>query len=297
MTSLEKILLLVVISFSVTLTSCTKNAVNPLGSGENQITFAVTLSQSSSLGNYLVDKDGFTLYFFSDEFQGGSNCSGDCATLWPYFYAGTLTQANLGNGLLLSDFGTIQVNGVSQTTYKGWPLHYYAPSASDGYSGNSNVREAPGLTGGDGFNNIWFVAKPDYSLMVADGPLLGADGIYYNSDYIQGTSKSIYFTNDRGMTLYTYSQDHNNINNFTMSDFSNNAIWPVYETANLIIPSSIDKSKISTVSVFGHTQLTYNGWPLYFNGTDVAMGSNLGVSITAPGTWKVPGYNTPAAPL
>jgi predicted lipoprotein with Yx(FWY)xxD motif len=297
MTSLEKILLLVVVSFSVTLTSCTKTPVDPLGSGGNQITFAVTLSQSSSLGNYLVDKDGFTLYFFSDEFQGSSNCSGDCAALWPYFYAGTLTQDNIGNGLVLSDFGTIQANGVSQTTYKGWPLHYYAPSASDGYGSTSNVRESPGLTGGDGFNKIWFVAKPDYSLMVADGQLHGADGNYYNGDYTQGTSKSIYFTNDRGMTLYTYSQDHNNINNFTMSDFSNNSIWPVYETTVLIVPTSIDRSKLSTVSVFGHTQLTYNGWPLYFYGADVAMGSNLGVSITAPGTWKVPGYNTPAAPL
>lgn len=297
MTSLEKILLLVVISFSVTLTSCTKNAVNPLGSGVNQITFAVTLSQSSSLGNYLVDKDGFTLYFFSDEFQGSSNCTGDCAALWPYFYAGTLTQDNLGNGLVLSDFGSIQANGISQTTYKGWPLHYYAPSTSDGYGGNSNVRESPGLTGGDGFNNIWFVAKPDYSLMVADGQLLGADGIYYNGDYTPGSNISTYFTNDRGMTLYTYSQDHNNINNFTLSDFSNNSIWPIYETTNLVIPSSIDRSKLSTMSVFGHTQLVYNGWPLYLNSGDVVMGSNMGVSFTAPGTWKVPGYNNPVAPL
>jgi predicted lipoprotein with Yx(FWY)xxD motif len=295
MTSLEKVLLIVVVIFSVSITGCTKSSVNPLGSGDNQITYAVTLSQSPTLGNYLVDKDGFTLYFFADEFQGTSNCSGDCASLWPFFYAGTLTQDNLGNGLLLSDFGTIQANGVTQTTYKGWPLHYYAPSASDGYGGLSYVRESPGLTGGDGFNNIWFVAKPDYSLMVAEGQLLGADGIYYNSDYTAGVSKSIFFTSDRGMTLYTYSLDHNGANNFTLADFSNNAIWPVYETVNMVVPSGIDKGKLSTVNVFGHTQLVYNGWPLYFYGADVAMGSNLGVSVTAPGTWRVPGYTTQVA--
>ena len=44
---------------------------------------------------------------FSNDYQGSNNCPGGCAVLWPYFNAGHLTQDNLGNGLLLSDFDSI----------------------------------------------------------------------------------------------------------------------------------------------------------------------------------------------
>lgn len=297
MTSLVKLLLPAVVICSLNLTSCSKNAASSLGSnGNNLITFAVTLSASPTLGNYLVDKDGYTLYSFADDFQGNSNCTGDCAALWPYFYAGSLTQANLGNGLLFSDFGTVQNGSVTQTTYKGWPLYYYAPSVTDGYGGSSNVREAPGLTSGDGFKGIWFVAKPDYSLMVAEGQLLGSDGVNYNSNYTPGSGKTIYFTDPNGKTLYNYSHDNAGVNSFTVADFSNNILWPVYETTKLVVPSSVNKSLLSTLTVFGHSQLVYNGWPLYLYGGDFIMGSNLGVSVTSPGTWKVPGYVTSPAP-
>lgn len=296
-------LLMVVVIFSLTILGCTKNSISPLGGpgtnpGNNQTTFAVTLSNSPTLGDYLVDKDGYTLYSFADDFQGASTCQGSCSALWPYFYAGTLTQADLGNGLNIADFGTTTIGGVTQTTYKGWPLYYYAPvDASGAYGTTTNVRELPGLTGGDGFNGIWFVAKPDYTIFLADGQLTGADGVSYLGNYVPGSGKTVYFTNPNGVTLYNFSPDSALTNKFTLADLSNNNLWPIYETSSIVVPSVLDKTLFSTTVVFGHQQLTYNGWPLYMYGGDGGvMGSNKGVSVVSPGYWPVANSSSPAAP-
>ena len=299
-------LLPVIVILSFTILGCTKTSVNPfLGAGQNpgqnQTTFAVTLSSSPSLGDYLVDKDGFTLYSFADDFKGNSTCQGACAALWPYFYAGVITQANIGNGLNIADFGTTTEGGVTQTTYKGWPLYYYAPSDAGAYGNSVNVREAPGLIGGDGYNGIWFVAKPDYTVFLADGQLYGEDGINYLSNYVPGAGNTIYITNPNGRTLYNFTLDVMNTNNFTLTDFSNNVVWPIYEptptTTSIVVPSALDKSLFSTISVLGHNQLTYKGWPLYFYfGDGNFMGSNKGVSVTSPGYWKVLTGDSPSAP-
>ncbi|MFW5805897.1 MAG: fasciclin domain-containing protein, partial [Bacteroidales bacterium] len=43
-----------------------------------------------------------------------------------------------------------------------------------------------------------------------------------------------------------------------------------------------------TINVYGRTQMTYNGWPLYYFGSDDAMrGSTKGVSVPSPGVWPV----------
>ena len=88
----------------------------------------VQLANSAALGSYLTDTLGNTLYYFSNDFNGQSNCAGGCLALWPIYYAGdNLTQASLVSGLDIADFGTITTPAGKQTTYKTWPLYYYAP--------------------------------------------------------------------------------------------------------------------------------------------------------------------------
>ena len=257
--------------------SCQKSNTTP------DATFAVKLSTSSTLGSYLVDKDGYTLYIFANDFNGRTSCLTGCVALWPYFYAGELTQADLAAGLDIADFDTIHVNGVPQTRYKSWPLYYYAPSA---YSGN--VKEAPGQTGGEGLYNVWYVAKPDYSIMLVNAQLVGNDEIDYTGDYTPGTGKTIYFTDARGVSLYTFTKDSADMNKFTEADFSNNSFWPIYETTLGSVPSTLDKSLFGSITVFGHNQTTYKGWPLYYFGADNAThGDNKGVSVPTPGIWHV----------
>jgi predicted lipoprotein with Yx(FWY)xxD motif len=265
---------------------CNKSDDNPA----DPIVTSVKLATSPTLGQYLVDKNGVALYFFSNDYQGRNSCTGGCAGYWPYFYAGKLTQDSLGAGLKLADFDTIMVSGQAQSRYKGWPLYYYAPA------GNS-VLEAAGLTSGEAVNGIWFVAKPDYTIMLANGQLVGHDGKNYTSTYAEGSGKTIYFTDAKGLTLYTFVNDSANKNKFTNADFSNNAVWPIYDTTSVVVPSVLDKAKFSTTTVAGHMQMTYNGWPLYYFGQDAKIqGNTKGVSFPAPGKWPVAVKNINPAP-
>lgn len=112
-------------------------------------TFDVSLGQTS-LGQVLTGENGKTLYYFASDITGQSQCSGSCLTNWPVFYKETPT---LGTSLTATDFTTItRADGTKQTAYKGWPLYYYA---GDTKSGD---------VAGEKLNNVWFVAKPSYSL-------------------------------------------------------------------------------------------------------------------------------------
>lgn len=253
----------------------------------------IQLALNTALGSYLSDSLGNTLYFFSNDFDGQSHCAGGCLALWPIYYAGDhLTQAGLAAGLDFSDFGTINTPAGKQTTYKSWPLYYYAPK-----SGNANVREAPGETNGEAFGNVWFVAKPDYSIMLVNAQLTGNDGKTYKGDYTEGIGKTLYFSDAGGITLYGFAKDSFNINKFTKPDFSNNPVWPIYETDQVVVPSILEKSLFSVVSVFGKKQLSYKGWPLYYFGADnMQRGFNKGVSVPKPGIWPVMVKDAPEAP-
>ena len=269
--------------------SCTKQDTNP-----SPVLSSVQLKTSSTLGSYLADSLGYTLYYFSNDFDGNSSCTGGCIDVWPIYYAGdNLTQAKLPAGLDLTDFGTITTaTGAKQTTYKTWPLYYYAPGAN-----GTNTRESAGETKGEGVGSVWFVAKPDYSIMLVNAQLVGKDGKAYKSDFTEGTGKTLYFSDAKGVTLYGFAPDSFNVNKFTKADFSNNASWPIYQTDKIVVPSVLDTTLFGTTNVFGKTQLTYKGWPLYYFGLDsMQRGLNKGVSVPSPGVWPVIGKDIATAP-
>ncbi|MDL2145464.1 hypothetical protein QQY79_23315 [Flavobacterium tructae] len=252
----------------------------------------IALSTSTTLGSYLSDKDGKSLYFFATDAKGQASCTGGCEAVWPPFYVDNLTAEKLSSGLTLTDFTTITTtSGKKQLTYKGWPLYYYAPSIN-----GTNTPETAGQTTGDGVGGVWFIAKPDYSIMLVRSQLLGHDGKNYKSDYTVGDGLTTYFTDAKGLTLYTFKNDNFKKNNFTKADFSNNAVWPIYETDKIVVPSALDKSKFSVISVFGKSQLVYNGWPLYYFGQDASVrGANKGISFPSPAVWPVPVKDSPLA--
>jgi predicted lipoprotein with Yx(FWY)xxD motif len=245
----------------------------------------VDLKTSTIVGSYLSDSLGNTLYSFANDFDGQNNCSGGCANLWPAYYAGdNLAQSQLAEGLDIADFGTITIaGGAKQTTYKKWPLYYFAPLV-----GGANVRESPGEIKGEGIGTIWHVAKPDYTIRLINAQLTGLDGKNYTSAYVEGTGKTLYFSDATGLTLYNFAKDSFNVNKFTKADFSNNSVWPIYETDKIVVPSTLDKTLFGSITVFGKKQLTYKGWPIYYFGADNQQrGSNKGVSVGGPGTWPV----------
>ena len=273
----------------LTLSNCKKDYSNGYGGGAPNPPSGpdINLASSATLGQYLTNNQGQALYMFSDEVDGANACTGDCAAIWPEFTT-DLTSAKLNAGLNIADFDTITTaSGKKQVTYKGWPLHTYSPLSTGGYGGSSNVPEGPGTTRGDGFAGVWFVAKPDYSIMLADKQMKGLDGNNYKSDFTLGTGKTIYFTNGVGRTIYTFSLDSFNINKFTKTDLSNNNVFPIYEQTNVVVPSVLNKTLFGNIEFAGKQQLTYKGWPLHFFGQDSVRGLTLAVSVPVAGKWPV----------
>ena len=248
---------------------------------------SVQLMDHNTLGTILTDHEGRALYFFSRDYSTGSACEGGCLSAWPVFYA---TELTLGEGLEESDFSVItRGDGAQQTTYKSWPLYYFANDPN------------PGDVNGDGANDVWYVAKPDYSVMYVSAQLTGADEMEYivneNGEYIAGSDRTFYITDALGRTLYAFKFDKNNVNNYTESDFSNDAVWPIFEVEPQIYPSVLDATDFGTIEVYGRSQMTYRGWPLYYFGSDTDRGDNKGVSVPNPGVWPIVNTDTPDAPV
>lgn len=100
---------------------------------------------SGTLGEFLVDHDGNTLYLFAQDTEGESVCYDECESSWPPLVG----PAEAGAGVDASLLGTTtRTDGIEQVTYAGSPLYYFAGDA------------APGQTLGQGFAGVWFVVDP-----------------------------------------------------------------------------------------------------------------------------------------
>lgn len=274
------VLAVILVLFS---TACKKNAVvvSPVAA---KVT-GIQLTANTKFGSILTDNNTRSLYFFAIDATGSSGCNGSCALTWLPFYVETPV---IGTGLLATDFATItRTDGSKQTSYKGWPMYYF--------SGDANA----GDVNGDAVGTTWFVAKADYTVMLANAQLLGRDGVQYTSLSKAGTEISQYITDPTGRTLYAFSPDKFKVNNYTKADFSNDAVWPIYIVNSVLsIPSILDKTQFAIITVFGKTQLTYKGWPLYYFGADAAVrGSTKGVSVPVPGVWPITNLNSTVAPF
>lgn len=111
-------------------------------------TNTVDTSTNETLGTYLVNDTGFTLYYFANDApgMGSSTCYGECARLWPPFYAENIV---VPEGLNETDFTVVErEDGEMQTAYKGWPLYFYYLDMN------------PGDALGQGVRDVWFVVNP-----------------------------------------------------------------------------------------------------------------------------------------
>jgi len=112
-------------------------------------TTAIGIAYSKSLGFYLANGTGWTLYLFTKDTanSGVSSCYGQCETFWPPLH-GAISSLSLPPGLNVSSFGTItRTDGTKQITYEGRPLYYY--------SGDKAV----GQTNGQNKDGTWFVVN------------------------------------------------------------------------------------------------------------------------------------------
>ena len=96
---------------------------------------------ASAKDGVLVDAKGMTLYTFDKDAGGKSACNGPCATNWPPLGAGPDAKADGDYTVIARD------DGAKQWAFKGKPLYTWVKD------------QKPGDMTGDGFNNVWHVAK------------------------------------------------------------------------------------------------------------------------------------------
>ncbi|MCB1960919.1 MAG: hypothetical protein KDE68_10430 [Rhodocyclaceae bacterium] len=90
----------------------------------------------------LTDTAGMTLYTFDKDAAGKSACNGPCAANWPPLMAAPGDQAQGDWSVVTRDDGTLQ------WAHKGKPLYRWIKD------------QKPGDVTGDGFKNVWHVARP-----------------------------------------------------------------------------------------------------------------------------------------
>jgi len=105
-------------------------------------------SSSDTIDSFLTDANGYTLYTFSKDTAGVSNCADDCATNWPPLTVASADSIVPGVGVE-GEVATIErADGKLQVTYNGMPLYYFAKDV------------AAGDTNSDKVGYVWFAAVP-----------------------------------------------------------------------------------------------------------------------------------------
>ena len=110
----------------------------------------VTVAENDSLGAYLADVDGASLYLFTDGNGNPVTCTGQCAEAWPPFVTDGDPVAN--GSVDASMLSTMErSDGSTQVVYNGWPLFYFVND------------QAPGDVNGQGiesFGGTWLLVSP-----------------------------------------------------------------------------------------------------------------------------------------
>jgi predicted lipoprotein with Yx(FWY)xxD motif len=111
---------------------------------------ATVKTASGSLGTFLVDSKGRTLYLWEADKGSRSTCNGACAAAWPPLT--TTGHPKASGSAKASLLGTSKrADGSTEVTYAGHPLYYYV--------GDQKPGDTTGQ-GSNGFGAPWYVLNP-----------------------------------------------------------------------------------------------------------------------------------------
>ena len=111
------------------------------------------LAQVPDVGTFLTNKNGYTLYYYDKDSPGKSNCSGNCANIFPPLTVSTgitpVVEAGIPGslGLIERPDKSLQVSYTDQPTYNNVPLYRYYGDAE------------PGETDGDLYQDEWHIVS------------------------------------------------------------------------------------------------------------------------------------------
>lgn len=232
---------------------------------------------SPQFGDYLIDASGNSLYLFTNDVRGSnaSVCNGACATTWPPLTFNpdqetlSVPAGSSLNAALLGSFK--REDGSTQATYNGWPLYRFSKDLK------------PGDTNGQGVGGIWFLLKPDGT---RNQPPAAQLSLSTRDNATYGT----HLTDSAGNSLYLFTNDVRGSNS-SVCNGGCAATWPPLTLEAGATPAVAANSGLEAALLGsfkredGTTQVTYNGWPLYFYEPDGAPGDIKGQNVG--GVWFI----------
>jgi predicted lipoprotein with Yx(FWY)xxD motif len=218
--------------------------------------------QNATLGKFLADGDGRTLYMFTKDTKDTSNCYDKCATAWPPLLSSG--QPTLKDGVDTTLVGSTQrKDGSTQLTYNHWPLYYWA---SD---------QKPGDTTGQAVGKVWWVLS-------GEGNIIRPAALSLATDAKLGK----FVADESGFTLYIWTKDSPGA---SVCYGKCEQAWPPLLTVGQpTVGDGVNASLVGTIQrKDGSTQVTYQGLPLYYYMADLKAGDTAGQGVGS--VWYVIG--------
>ena len=215
----------------------------------------IAVTEHPETGPILTDDAGRTLYLFTGDTRNISNCNDQCAVTWPpLLTSGDPTAAVPVDGTRLRMIS--RQDGSLQVTYNGWPLYHFS----------EDLR--PGDTNGQNSGNAWFVVS------TAGGPIQNNAAVMVSVNSELGTV----LTDVSGRTVYLFTVDERNASNCSRDCA---VAWPPLLTVGEPrAGEGVASHLIATIDRGdGTTQVTYNGWPLYYFAPDEKPGDVTGQNV------------------
>ncbi|MDR3577579.1 MAG: hypothetical protein P4L50_27255 [Anaerolineaceae bacterium] len=243
-------------------------------------TFTLKVGNNPTLGSYLTDQDGKTVYVFTKDTTSTSVCNGGCAKAWPPLEG----VGAAGSGVDASLIGTgSRQDGSKQVTYKGMLLYYWSGDTKAGDINGQNIQ------------GVWFAISPSGDLIKTVVPTAGASSaatvapspvpptpmaftLKVSNNPILGNI----LTDQDGRTVYMFTTDVGGV--VSCYDTCQKFWPPLVGTATA--GSGVDASLIGTTTRNdGLMQVTYKGLPVYYFLKDTKPGDVNGQGVL--GTWFV----------
>jgi predicted lipoprotein with Yx(FWY)xxD motif len=262
-----------------------------VGAGATRADQAMTLQAgtNATLGN-IVQSNGFSLYYLSDEAGGTFTCLGACLTAWPPLTVPAGSAAPSAGTGVLGTVGTVtRPDGSVQVTYNGFPAYFFA--------GDAAATDAKG-NGIVSFGGTWHVAPnaatPPSSTSLPTSPLLQVASTSLGDTVVSSFGQTLYYNTAEAGTHFVCVK-------------ACEQFWPpIVLLPGMTLPTAASGiNGLGTVTrPDGSQQVTYYSEPLYSFVKDTGSGQTNGNGIKAfGGTWmavsphSVPLAATPAVLL
>jgi len=251
-------------SGAIVTTSLAKPTSAPAAQGP-----VIMVAQNAALGNILTDAKGMTLYAFTKDTPGTSNCTGDCAGIWPPLVVAQGVTPTAASGFT-GTLGTIQrSDGTTQVTVNNMPVYLWVKDKN------------PGDTTGQGVGKVWFVLDAAgnivNTLLPTAAPTSAAQG---PAIMVSDTANlGSILTDAKGMTLYVFTKDSAGVSNCYDQCATS---WPPLTVTNGATPTAASgfTGTLGTIQrKDGTTQVTVNNMPVYYFAKDKNSGDATGQGI------------------